>query len=126
MAGMDKWCHFCGQYVGPEMQDWKLDFIQICKEHRPLFRGANAEVILTRETDNPVVLEKTARGKFRWSEGWELEFIVYDEELKGKVDGVYYNECYDVKKTIRKLKRLTRRYDLPVTKIDMKKEENNV
>ena len=124
MAGIEKICEFSGDYPGHLMYGYKRNHIQICPKYRKLFRGAKAHVEIVK-------IEKHFVGKTGWSssdiehhieigckgtvknEYW-YELVVYDPALAGKVDGRYMNWTFDLKSTLKRLKRMLRCRNLKI------------
>ena len=116
MAGIEKICEFSGEYSGSEMYKYKRNHIQICPKYRKLFRGADFELVVTSKELN-----------FVHKQGWSMSYnpdhnpinckimteywfklLVSDPELQGNVKGVYANWTYDLKDTVKRLKRMLR------------------
>ena len=116
MAGIEKICEFSGEYPGSEMYEYKRNHIQICPKYRKLFRGADFELVVTSKELN-----------FVHKQGWSMSYnpdhnpinckimteywfklLVSDPELQGNVKGVYANWTYDLKDTVKRLKRMLR------------------
>lgn len=51
MAGIEKICEFSGEYPGDKMYQYKRNLIQIMPKYMKLFRGADAELIITAVND---------------------------------------------------------------------------
>ena len=116
MSGIEKICEFSGEYPGSKMYKYKRNHIQICPKYRKLFRGADFELVITSKELNYV-------HKHGWSmsynpdqnpinckimaEYW-FKLLVSDPKLQGNVKGVYANWTYDLKDTVKRLKRMLR------------------
>lgn len=116
MAGIEKICEFSGDYPGSKMYKYKRNHIQICPKYRKLFRGADFKLVVkSKELD------------YVYKQGWSMsyasqrpplnckikteywfELLVSDPELQGNVKGVYSNWTYDLKDTVKRLKRMLR------------------
>jgi hypothetical protein len=124
MAGIEKICEFSGDYPGGLMYGYKRNHIQICPKYRKLFRGADAYVEITDIV--PHFVGKTgwsssdiehfefvgARGKVK-NEYW-YTLVVSDPELAGEVGGRYLNYTYNLRQTLKRLKRMLRCRNLKV------------
>lgn len=116
MAGIEKICEFSGEYPGSEMYKYKRNHIQICPKYRKLFRGADFELVVTSKELNFVHKQgwtmsytpacATLNCKVK-TEYW-FELLVSDPKLQGNVKGVYANWTYDLKDTVKRLKRMLR------------------
>jgi hypothetical protein len=133
MAGLEKVCEFSGDYPSWLMYEYKRNHIQIVPKYRKLFREAKAhiEVVSVKK----VILLKHGGVMYLPSEyyneedrlWWEarikpnrlanmynFKLNVEDPDLFGKVKGEYYNYTYDLKDTVKRLKRMLRCRNLKV------------
>ena len=119
MAAIEKICELTDEYPGYKMYDYKRNSIQVVPKSRKLFR--NSECIL--HFFKPAIMSrKNGRGSTYYGviEGYkqvlsyEYALQVFDEKLKGSVNGLYMNTSYKKSTVIRKLKRLTRNYRLSI------------
>ena len=116
MAGIEKICEFSGDYPGSKMYKYKRNHIQICPKYRKLFRGADFKLVVTSKELNYVY-------KHGWSMSYDPQYkpvnctikteyyfklLVSDSKLQGEVKGVYSNWTYDLKDTVKRLKRMLR------------------
>ena len=124
MAGIEKVCEFSGDYPGHLMYGYKRNHIQICPKYRKLFRGAKAHVEIIRiekhfvspsgwkSQDIDLCFEEGRKGKVK-NEYW-YQLVVEDPALAGEVEGRYLNWTFDLKSTLKRLKRMLRCRDLKV------------
>lgn len=124
MAGIEKICEFSGEYPGWLMYGYKRNHIQICPKYRKLFRGAKAHIEITKiepqfvfkdggsSSDIDFFLGCGAKGKVK-NEYW-YTLVVEDPALAGDVNGRYVNWTFDLKSTLKRLKRMLRCRDLKV------------
>jgi len=117
MAGIEKICEFSGEYPGWLMYGYKRNHIQICPKYRKLFRGAKAHIEIYSVT--PMVVFKSGGYTDHdpvdpWYDDiahkvkneYSFALIVTDPNLQGKVEGFYSNWTYDMKDTVKRLKRM--------------------
>ena len=126
MAGIEKVCEFSGEYPGGLMYGYKRNLIQIMPKYRKLFRGADAHVEINRVTPSIVFPTGGCTDLNEWTEDllqykgnrllneYYFTLVVSNPELKGKVDGLYYNWTFDLKDTLKRLKRMLRCRNLKV------------
>jgi len=125
MAGIEKICEFSGDYPGGLMYGYKRNHIQICPKYRKLFRGAKAHIEISSVT--PMVVFKSGGCASyypddTWWHGehikvkneYSFALVVKDPNLQGDVAGVYYNWTFDLKDTVKRLKRMLRCRNLKV------------
>ena len=126
MAGLEKVCEFSGEYPGSLMYGYKRNLIQIMPKYRKLFRGADAYVEINRVT--PVIAFPSGgyTDLNEWTEDllqykgnrilneYYFTLVVSNPELKGEVSGRYYNWTFDLKDTLKRLKRLLKCRNLKV------------
>jgi len=116
MAGIEKICEFSGEYPGSEMYKYKRNHIQICPKYRKLFRGADFELVVIRKELNYIhkhgwtMSYSSSYAPINCKIGTEywFELLVSDPDLQGNVKGVYANWTYDLKDTVKRLKRMLR------------------
>lgn len=117
MAAIEKICELTDEYPGYKMYDYKRNSIQITPKARKLFRNCKCFLHFFK----PMIMSrKNGRGSTYYGviEGYtqilRYEYVlqVFDESLKGSVNGLYMNTSYKKSTVIRKLKRLTRNYKL--------------
>jgi len=135
MAGIEKICEFSGEYPGWEMYGMKRNHIQIDKKFRELFKGADAELVVTKieilfgkrsssggysytMVNEWEILDYFDNDPYYWMDyhayhekrkpmfQYTYELRVKNPELQGRVKGVYLNWCFDFHTTKRKLKRM--------------------
>lgn len=133
MSGIEKVCEFSG--VTPDhpelgswiMKRWKRNHIQINVKYRPLFKGCDHFLRITGFEVNEwwgngystpcawdagnyanvaeYIREKEKRGyRFRIQYHYVLE--VFDDGLKGEVDGKYKEWSHDLPSVIRRIRRM--------------------
>jgi hypothetical protein len=118
MAGIEKICEYSGDYPGGKMYSYKRNHIQICPKYRPLFRGANArmEIIKVENqfvfksggyTDVNDAVEMRMTGG-RVMKEYTFRLVVEDPILAGDVGGVYVNWTFNLRQTVKRLKRMLR------------------
>lgn len=135
MAGIEKICEFSGEHSAYAMYSYKRNHIQIIPKFRVKFRGADATLNIFKPTDilmysfgsyervmsnhkdsyNPpfnstkdyINYRKKTHG-MRHLKDYDFALCVSNEELMGRVGGVYINNTYDLKSTKRRLKRMLR------------------
>jgi hypothetical protein len=118
MAGIEKICEYSGDYPGYKMYGYKRNHIQICPKYRKLFRGANArmEIIKVENqfvfksggyTDVSDAVEMRMTGG-RVMKEYTFRLVVEDPILSGEVGGVYVNWTFNLRQTVKRLKRMLR------------------
>ena len=147
MAGIEKICEYSGEYPGSRMYGYKRNHIQIMPKYRKLFRGADAVLHLYKPEDCLVYetggytafnLDDYNRHKLQgWTDGlsfeqyikrefprtkhkfqWTYVLRVSNPELQGNVQGHYMQSTFDLKSTIKRLKRMLRCRNLKIVKRD--------
>jgi hypothetical protein len=124
MAGIEKICEYSGDYPGGKMYGYKRNHIQICPKYRPLFRGANAHVEIVKvekqfvfksggytDVSNAVDFGMTGG---RIMNEYTFRLVVQDPILAGDVGGVYLNWTFNLRQTLKRLKRMLRCRNLKV------------
>ena len=129
MAGIEKVCEFSAEYPGGDMYAYKRNSIQIMPKYRKLFRNAEAYLEISKVEKR--ILFKTG-GSMDYDPGDEwltnlikntesrvlneytYTLVVKDPALQGKVAGKYLNWTFDLKDTIKRLKRMLRCRNLKV------------
>lgn len=135
MSAIEKICELSGEYPGWLMYAMKKNHIQIDKKFRHLFKGADAELVVTgiellhghMDCDGGYtytlvneweILDDFENNPFyymayhrKWEKQrplfrYEYELRVSNPELQGRVDGVYSNCCFNMNTTKRKLRRM--------------------
>lgn len=132
MAGIEKVCEFSGEYPSWDMYRYKRNHIQIVPKYRKLFRGkkAHIEIVSVEKviklkygTMSPPSKYYNEEDKIWWEnrmqEGritneYTFKLKMSDPEVFGEVDGEYYNWTYDLKDTVKRLKRMLRCRNLKV------------
>lgn len=125
MAGIEKVCEFSGDYPGWLMYGYKRNHIQICPQYRKKFRGAKAYIEINKiekclvwktgaYTDYPTWLENDKKPRGRVAKHYFFTLVVEDPELQGEVNGRYYNWTFNMRQTIKRLKRMLRCRDIKV------------
>lgn len=93
--GLDHICEYSGEFVGPDMEGYRKDFIQIHPKFKKHFRGQRDHVLHVFEP------ESVNGEKLQW---YVLE--IKDKDHKGIVQGRYLNFTKNgLTKVRRKLKR---------------------
>ena len=121
MAGAEKVCEVCDEWVGGEMYNMSRDLFQVCPSCRPKFRGKKATVILGNyekififsfgahtnldKGTEELIAERSWRGK----RGKNYETIIAFDDGK-----FYYHHATDLRRLKRRVKRLTRQKDLSI------------
>lgn len=118
MAGIEKICEFSGDYPGWKMYGYKRNHIQICPEYRKLFRGATAHIEIIEVEPQYVFkfggytdidyLEWGAGSAGRIQNQYTFALVVDNPELKGEVNGRYINWTFNMRQTVKRLKRMLR------------------
>jgi hypothetical protein len=135
MAAIEKMCEFDGEFCGWEMYEWKKNNIQIQPKYRKLFRGAKVKLVVEinsvvyknkynsltilddwdfSEINKDYTLENLAMANFKTRFEYKFTLVVDDTSLQGQVEGQYTNFTCNLKDTIKKIKRLSRNYRLPI------------
>jgi len=85
MAGIEKVCEYSGDYDGHNMYEYKRNRIQVNPEYRKLFKGLKFKFFrflpnydLSNWRNNPMT-----------------DYCLYVPDLKGQVNGFYYNWTYN-------------------------------
>jgi hypothetical protein len=124
MAAIEKICEFSGDYPGGLMYGYKRNHIQICPKYRKLFRGATAHVQIIKVekqfvfknggyTDVSYAEDFGVRGG-RIMKEYTFKLVVEDPALAGDVGGVYVNWTFNMRQTLKRLKRMLRCRNLKV------------
>jgi len=145
MAGIEKVCEYSGEYVGWDMYEYKRNHIQIIPKYRKLFRDADAvlhlylpETCCVYETGGYVTFNQSDYEFHKqkgWTDGltykqyikrefprtkarnqWDFVLQVSNPELQGEVHGCYMQSTFDLKSTIKRLKRMLRCRNLKIVK----------
>lgn len=147
MAGIEKICEFSGEYPGWLMYGYKRNHIQIIPKYRKLFRGADAVLYVFKPeeyfvyksggcfqyteddfkrdleympdytgTYKDFIKEKHLKCKPRLQYNYMLK--VSNQELQGEVKGEYFNYTFELKATIKRLKRMLHCRNLKVKYTD--------
>jgi hypothetical protein len=129
MAGIEKICEFSGDYPGGLMYGYKRNHIQICPKYRKLFRGANAHIEIVKiepqfvfkdcgySSDIEYFQEIGAKGNVK--NEYTFVLVVDDPALAGEVNGRYMNWTFNMRQTLKRLKRMLRCRNLKV-KVNLK------
>jgi len=118
MAAIEKICELTGEYPGHKMYDYKRDSIQVVPKARKLFRKCSCFLYFFK----PEIMSISKSGLIYFGEldgykhvtRYEYVLQVFDDTLKGSVNGLYTNTTYKKSTVVRKLKRLTRNYRLHI------------
>ena len=140
MAGIEKICEFSGEYPGWLMYGYKRNHIQICPKYRKLFRGAKAYIEINKI--EPMIVFKSGGCTSYDSESIEFwdyykhnytvknqyffTLKVEDRTLYGNVNGEYYNWTFDLKDTVKRLKRMLRCRNLKVINKTVKENHASI
>lgn len=143
MAGIEKICEFSGEYPGYLMYGYKKNQLQIMPEYRKRFRGAKAILhIFTPEIrwqgrgkrkwtqsydlhmmdwyEPPFTNVKEFEAYYseehncRLNREYTFTLEVFDDSLKGDVNGLYTNWSSEISTVKRKMKRLLRCKELNI------------
>ena len=125
MAGIEKICEFSGDYPGYRMYGYKRNHIQICPKYRKLFRGAKSHIEIRSVTPRVKFKDGGFASYSPDDTWWDVEehkvkneyifaLVVQDSTLQGKVEGVYLNWTFDLKDTLKRLKRMLKCRNLKV------------
>jgi hypothetical protein len=124
MAGIEKICEYSGDYPGGKMYGYKRNHIQICPKYRPLFRGATAHVEIVKVEKQYVFknggyTDVSCAENFGMTDGrimneYTFRLVVEDPILAGDVGGVYVNWTFNMRQTLKRLKRMLRCRNLKV------------
>ena len=152
---MEKVCEFSGEYPGFLMYSYKRNHIQIMPKYRKKFKGAKAilhifkpEVCCVYKSGgystasqrdfkslkkNGVIKSSTFEGFLKeWYPGTKVknkhEFClkVEDISLQGEVQGNYFNSTFDLKDTIKRLKRMLQCREIKIIKHDCEVYDNDL
>lgn len=153
MAGLEKVCEFSGEYPGWLMYGYKRNHIQILPKYRKNFRKVKAVLHVIKpeiccvykyggysptsykefeslkkhgqiKADNFKDFLKEWYPDTKVKNHFSYMLVVEDENLKGEVEGHYYNRTFELKDTIKRLKRMLRCRNLKVVKHDCYDYEN--
>lgn len=144
MAGIEKVCEFCGEYVGSDMYGYKHNLIQVLPKYRKEFRYTEATLIVFKP--ERYVQDKRygwARSYYDESDNWEFndgskftekdwidklletnrfanhyDYTLKVPSIQGEVFGEYAHHTYDLSTVKRKMKRLLRCKKLTVKHLD--------
>ena len=118
MAAIEKVCELCGDYVGPQMYQYKRDFIQVCPKHKKEFSNQKHTLVIhSRELcylysfgGYTNITDQDDIGYYKYVYSGRLAYR-YNYELivpgiKGNVNGHYFESTFNLGKIKRKLKRL--------------------
>ena len=143
MAGIEKMCEIDGDHCGWDMYNWKHNQLQIKPEYRKLFRGDKGKLVfefqkyLLEDTtpggkyvtwynegrmkffDPPFKCEEEYKEYlrnlgYRFIKEYKYTYITDNPELQGRVEGEYVGFTRSPSTVIRKIKRLTRNYNLGI------------
>jgi hypothetical protein len=124
VAGIEKICEYSGDYPGGKMYGYKRNHIQICPKYRPLFRGATAHVEIVKVEKQFVFksggytdvshAEDFGVNRGRVMKEYTFRLVVEDPILAGDVGGVYVNWTFNMRQTLKRLKRMLRCRNLKV------------
>ena len=92
-------------FYGREMYRYKYNFIQICPNCRKLFKGRNAELMIFK----PDILYGGIK---------RYNYQLHVPEVIGTVDGLYFNDSFNISTVRRKLKRLLGKGKLKITRMN--------
>lgn len=135
MAAIEKICEFSDEYPGWEMYKMKRNHIQIDKKFRHLFKGADAELVVTAIDVRFGRMDSDGGYTYTLVDEWEIldyfnndpyyyvayykhwekrrplfhytyELRVKNPELQGQVKGVYMESGFDFGAVKRKLRRM--------------------
>lgn len=137
MAGIEKICEFSDEYPGGDMYSYKRNHIQIMPEYRKLFRNAEAYLEITK-VEKRILFKTGGSMNYDPEDDWltnviknikakvvnEYTYIlvVKDTALQGRVNGEYLNWTFDLKDTVKRLKRMLRCRNLKV-KYNLKEKQ---
>lgn len=129
MAGIEKVCEFSGEYPGGAMYAYKRNSIQIMPNYRKLFRNAEAYLEISK-VEKRILFKTGGSMDYDPEDEWLTNLIkntgsrvlneytyilvVKDPTLQGRVAGEYLNWTFDLKDTIKRLKRMLRCRNLKV------------
>jgi len=129
VAGIEKICEFSDEYPGGDMYSYKRNHIQIMPKYRKLFRNAEAYLEISK-VEKMVLLEHGGSMYYNPGDEWLTNLIkntkskvvneytytlvVKDTALRGRVNGEYLNWTFDLKDTVKRLKRMLRCRNLKV------------
>lgn len=129
MAAIEKVCEFSNEYPGWKMYGYKRNHIQIIPTYRKLFHGAEAHLEIVK-VGNRLVFKGGDHCNYNPKDDWDINLsklkgtrilpeytyvlVVKDENLKGQVNGNYFNYTFDLKDTVKRLKRMLRCRNLKV------------
>lgn len=143
MSGIEKICEFSGEYPGADMYQYKKNSIQIIPSYRNKFKNAEhvlhifkpvkiwkgkgkqsftQDYNLDEMTDwsipftNIKKWEKFHSSRYNCRAVNEYNYClqVFDDKLKGEVDGIYLNWSTDISAVKRKIKRILKSRKLNV------------
>lgn len=112
MAGIEKVCELCGDYLGWKMYELKRNHIQVCKKCRNEFAGKESTLILFK----PDIKDY----QFSWFLGEPRQIRKYEyclkvNDIQGNVKGMYYNQTYDKRgfgKIVRRMRKFVGKENL--------------
>ena len=128
MAGIEKVCELSGEYASSDMYWYKHNQLQILPEYRKNFRGDKGTLFVIKTDD--VLLDKVGGSTMSYSEAlpsygnWRVVptymyfYVTKNKALFGNVKGIYNNTTNDLPTVLRKIKRLTRDYNLKVIELE--------
>ncbi len=134
MAGIEKVCELSGDYEGHLMYPQKRDSIQVLNKHKKNFRGAKHELIIALDSqiltckfggyqtyyddmylyDRYVFNNAKEYLDYQRTRGSYLKnnyiycLRIFDENLKGQVNGLYFQYSSNLSNVKRRLKRMLR------------------
>ncbi len=122
MAGIDKICEVCDDYVGSDMYTMSSNLFQVCNKCKPSFRGHSAVIYMDapdRHLDMGIGYVSHSIEDEEWFKdsgrkiprGKLVNRYEYAIEIKGDT---YWHYTYDKKTMLRKVKRLTRSSDIRI------------
>ncbi|WP_210499288.1 hypothetical protein [Vibrio crassostreae] len=144
MAAIEKICELSEEYEGWAMYGYKRNHIQVLPKHRHRFRCAKAVLhifkpekymarfsrlgtsmsaynVFDMENYSPPFANEKEYIEYKKDverchvvDRFDYALVVEDKELQGSVDGVYMECSINISAVKRRLKRLTRNYQLPV------------
>lgn len=148
MAGIEKICEFSGEYGSYDMYQYKRNHIQIMPKFRKHFRNAKHTLYIRKGQQYAAspggsymlmhskkyfdkyemtrfygnyqnYLNDCLRNNRKLVNEYEYCLVVDDSSILGEVDGLYFNQTFNLSCTKRKLKRMLRCKNLNIVLVDL-------
>lgn len=147
MAGIEKICEFSGEYGSYDMYQYKRNHIQILPQFRKKFRKAKHTLYVSKgqryvasrsgsymSVYSKKMFDRCNMARFfdnyqnylndclrhggKFTNEYQYCLVVDDKSILGEVDGLYFNQTFDLACTKRKLKRMLRCKNLNIVYVD--------